>query len=312
MKFKKISVYFLIICLLVLNTSSIFAIEKIEQLKLDYAQKYRDNIPKEWGENVTGVRNRIDTDKKIIALTFDACGQGGLSNGYDKELIDFLVSEEIPATLFISSRWIDINKEILVDLSANPLFTIENHGFRHKPLSLNGNSAYGVKGTSSIEEVVEEIYLNTIKIEELTGRRPKYFRSGTTYYDDVAVMIANDLGQEVINYNVLGDAGATFRKEQIVKSAITATPGSIFLYHMNRPESQVYEGVKEAITILREKGYEFVKLEDFHDQLGPRTMEELRRDTIKDLLQDRINEFRLKKYKIFKNLLLKLKGVIDE
>ncbi|CRK81965.1 polysaccharide deacetylase family protein [Neobacillus massiliamazoniensis] len=63
---------------------------------------------KEWGENVTGVRTRLNTTDKVIALTFDACG-GKNGNGYDVDLIDYLREQQIPATLFINSSWIDAN-----------------------------------------------------------------------------------------------------------------------------------------------------------------------------------------------------------
>src|SRR5699024_4844996 len=33
-----------------------------------------DQTPKEWGEDVTGVKQRFVTDEQEIALTFDACG----------------------------------------------------------------------------------------------------------------------------------------------------------------------------------------------------------------------------------------------
>lgn len=69
--------------------------------------------PKQWGENVTGVVTTFHTPKKEIALTFDACGGSAKSSQYDAELIKFLNENRIPATLFINSRWIHSNPEIL-------------------------------------------------------------------------------------------------------------------------------------------------------------------------------------------------------
>jgi peptidoglycan/xylan/chitin deacetylase (PgdA/CDA1 family) len=92
----------------------------------------------------------------VIALTFDACGGPG-GSGYDRALIDFLRRREIPATLFINSRWIDANPAIFRRLAAEPLFEIANHGTRHRPLSVTGRSAYGIPGTRSAAEVYDEI-----------------------------------------------------------------------------------------------------------------------------------------------------------
>ncbi|MBU9721034.1 polysaccharide deacetylase family protein [Bacillus alkalicola] len=216
----------------------------------------------EWGEHVSGVKNRLNTDDKVIALTFDACG-GTYGSGYDEELISYLRSEEIPATLFFNTRWIKENKETFMELSNDKLFTIENHGTEHLPLSINGGTAWGIAATNSVSEVIEEVMGNQNLITELTGKSPSYFRSGTAFYDDIAVQIVEDLGLTTVNFNILGDAGATFTSSQVTNALVNATPGSIALLHMNRPESGTAAGVQEAIPILIEKGYEFVHLTDY-------------------------------------------------
>jgi len=230
-----------------------------------FEDKYDNLIPREWGERVKGVVTRIDTKERIIALTFDACGNDG--DGYDQGIIEFLINEGIPATLFISGRWIDKNIDEFISLAQNPLFDVANHGYMHKPLSVNGKSVYGISGTKSIGEVVEEIYLNEAKIVSFTGQKLQYYRSGTAYYDEISVQIASDLGYKVIGYNVLGDAGATYSEQQIVAACLNASRGSIILFHMNRPERGIASGIIKAITQLKEKGYTFVKLSDYDDQL---------------------------------------------
>ena len=237
----------------------------MEEYITNFEGKYADAIPNSWGEKVKGVITEIDTDDKVIALTFDACG--GKNDGYDEEIIEFLIDKEVPATLFINSRWIDRHLDVFLDLADNPLFEIANHGHRHKPLSVAGKSAYGISGTQGIKEVVEEILYNDEKIYRITGQKPRYFRSGTAYYDEVAVGIAGELNYKVVNYNVLGDAGATYNKQQIVRACSSANPGSIILFHMNRPEKRIAEGIIEGITHLLDEGYTFVKLSDYHDYL---------------------------------------------
>lgn len=234
--------------------------EQVKPLPLDsLAEKYKAKTPKQWGERVDGIKTSLNTTDKVIALTFDACGGAG-SNGYDEELINYLIEQQIPATLFINYRWIDANKDTFMKLSSNPLFEIENHGYQHKPLSMNGKYVYGIKGTKDAAEIMEEVLLNTEKIEKLTGRKPRFFRPGTAYGDEVAVSLVRELGQEVVGYNVLGDAGATYNKNQIRESCLKAKPGSIILLHMNHPEKQTFEGIKLVIPELKQKGFKFVKL----------------------------------------------------
>lgn len=229
-------------------------------------EKYKNHKPINWGEMVPGVVTAIDTEDKIIALTLDACG-GRIGSGYDKELIDYLNAEGIPATLFISGEWIKNNSNIMEELTQNPLFQIENHGYQHKPLSVEGNTAYGIASTASIDEVINEILSNEELIMGYTGGRTQYFRSGTAYYDEIAVLIAEELGYRVINYNILGDAGGSFNKKQVTNAILSSKPGSIVLLHMNRPASDISAGVKAAIPQLRERGYSFVLLRDYDDFL---------------------------------------------
>ena len=169
---------------------------------------YKNQTPTDWGERVAGVKTQLDTSEKVIALTFDACG-GPRGSRVDTALIETLRQEKIPATLFVSGSWIDANPAIFKKLAADPLFEIENHGLAHKPCSVNGNKAYGIKGTASVAELVDEIEKNGRKIEAVTGGKPKFYRPGTAYCDEVAVKVAGELGYEVVNYNILGDAGAT-------------------------------------------------------------------------------------------------------
>ena len=218
--------------------------------------------PQEWGEVVNGVKTRMNTDEKVLALTFDACG-GLKGSAYDENLIRYLETQRIPATLFISGKWMDVNPDTFRVLSRNPLFEIGNHGLNHKPCSVVGRSAHKVKGTKDIRGVFDEIELNALRIHTATGLKPRYFRPGTAYSDEVCVEVANALGYEVVNFNVRGDAGATYSKRQVKEALLAAAPASIILLHMNHPEKETAEGVMEAVPELRKRGFRFVRLSDF-------------------------------------------------
>lgn len=233
--------------------------ELTDQIKAEY----NGLQPQQWGEKTSGVAYRLDTSEKVLALTFDACGGTGTSNGYDAALIEYLDKMQIPATLFISGKWIDAHPDLFQQLAANNLFEIGNHGLNHRPCSVNGKSAYNIKGTGNISEVIEEISGNDQKIKSLSGRTPRFYRSGTNYYDEVAVKIAADLGYQAVGYSVLGDAGATFNRAQVKKALLDARAGSIIICHFNHPEGDTAEGVMEAIPVLQQRGFRFVKLSEF-------------------------------------------------
>jgi len=227
------------------------------------AAHHENEKPAEWGQEVSGVITRFDPGReKTIALTFDACGGSVKGCGFDRDLIDLLRSERVPATLFINARWIDANPGLFSDLAADPLFEIANHGFAHKPLSVNGRAAYGIAGTKNALEAAWEIEGGAETIQKASGNRPCFFRSGTNHYDEIAVRIAEELGHKVTGCSINGDGGATFSPGQVKKQLLSVKPGDIVLMHMNRPEGGTADGVASALAILRGKGFSFVRLSE--------------------------------------------------
>lgn len=224
-------------------------------------EKYKNQVPSQWSEKINGIVDTFVSEEKAVALTFDACG-GPNGIGFDKELIDFLIDENINATLFVNKRWIENNRDVFLELAQNPLFEIENHGFEHRPLSVSANEIYGINGTGSPQRVVDEIKMNENLIFELTGKRTKFFRSGTAYYDDVAVQMAQEMGYKIAGFQINGDGGATFSESQIHTAMSRVKSGDIVISHFNKPEKNTYEGLRDPILKLKADGYKFLKLDE--------------------------------------------------
>ncbi len=225
----------------------------------EISAKYASARPKYWSEFQHGIKTRIDSSEEAIALTFDLCGNDG--DTFDRELLDYILANEVECTVFVNSRWIDNFAREFYDISEEPFIEIENHGHRHIPLSVNGRKQYGIQGTASPAEVYDEIMDADEKIWKLTGRKPKFFRSGTAFYDDVAIRIASDLGYKIAGYSVMGNAQNT-PADKVRDTICSAEPGSIILLHINRPGTGVSEGVMQAVPILERRGIKLVKLRD--------------------------------------------------
>jgi peptidoglycan/xylan/chitin deacetylase (PgdA/CDA1 family) len=73
----------------------------------------------------------------------------------------------------------------------------------------------------------------------------------------------NELGLQVVNFDVLGDAGAIYSADQVAGAMLRSKPGSIILAHMNRPDSGTAEGIGAALPQLSRRGFRFVRLSEY-------------------------------------------------
>lgn len=224
--------------------------------------EFKKSAPGKFSEFVRRTRPAKDNDHKVMALTFDACS--GREGGYNKDLIDYLRAEKIPATLFVTGIWIDRNRKTFLELAKDPLFEIENHGLLHRLCSVEGRSMYGVKSTPDLEAVIDEMELGARKIAELTGRRPVFFRSATAYTDELSIKVARRLGMEAVSYDILsGDARRYSARKMSRKILREAHHGAVVIMHFNHPEWPVRGALELAVPELRKRGYHFSRLEDF-------------------------------------------------
>ena len=232
-----------------------------ELTREEVVARYAGVAPTAFGLDVPGVVNRLPTQERVIALTFDACG-GAHGSGYDAALIDTLRTTGTAATLFLNQRWILAHPDLAAELAADPLFELADHGTVHLPLSVRGAAAYGIAGTSDPGAVFDEVSGNRRTLTGLTGVAPRFFRSGTAHYDDVSVRIAGDVGGTVVNFDVNGDAGATFSAREVTAAVCSAGAGSIVIGHMNQPGGGTAAGVAAALPRLAADGFRFVRLSE--------------------------------------------------
>lgn len=243
-----------------------YAGQSLGQVADSLAARFGATTPAAWGERLEGITTALQPSNdhgRVLALTLDACG-GKKSASYDGELIAFLRRQQIPATIFVTSLWMQNNPDTLRELAEDPLFEIAAHGSLHRPCSVSGKSVYGIKGTADFVELVDEVEGNLRDIESATGTRPRWFRSGTAYYDDVAVAAISALGVKIAGYSIAGDQGATLAAPAVAAKTMTARPGDILLYHVNKPKSGTRAGLMKALPSLVEQGYIFVRLSDLN------------------------------------------------
>ncbi|HEY8701377.1 MAG TPA: polysaccharide deacetylase family protein [Arthrobacter sp.] len=227
--------------------------------RADVVNAYAGRSPHYWGLEARGALTRLPPGTAGIAVTVDFCGGSG-GNGCDQALLTVLRDRHVPATLFLNSRWIAANPAIASQLAADPLFVLGNHGTSHRPLSTTGKSAYGIPGTQNAGEVFDEVMTNDAVLTKLTGARPRFFRSGTAYLDDVAVDIVGVLGLTPTGFSINADGGATYPAATVTREAAKARDGDIIICHGNRPGSGTAEGMARALDNFATSGTHFLHL----------------------------------------------------
>lgn len=158
-----------------------------------------------------------------VALTFDLCPVLG-SSGYDKPLFDLLLTRHVPATFFLSGRWITRHAEETKDLLTVPFFEIGTHGQVHAHLPLlkaDGQQA---------EMLAPARVLRTRYHREATLFRPPYGE-----YDETTVETARKLGLQFILWSVVSGDPDPMLSAQKIKDAMerSVRQGSIIVLHAN-------------------------------------------------------------------------------
>ena len=144
-----------------------------------------------------------------IALTLDAC-----SGKYDDNLINFLIRNRIPATIFATKKWLDQNPLGLSVIKAHlDLFDVEDHGENHIPAVIGaGRRVYCIPGEPDIIHLRREVIEGARAIEEDIGVAPHWYRGATAKYDLQAIEEIGRLGYKIAGFSVNADDGATSKK----------------------------------------------------------------------------------------------------
>jgi len=203
---------------------------------------------------------------KRVALTLDAC-----TGKYDDDLIQFLVRNRIPATLFVTERWIRVNPYGVSVIKAHlDLFDVEDHGANHIPAVIGaGRKVYGIPGEPDLIHLRREVEEGAQAVRDMTGVAPRWYRGATAEYDPQAMAEIKRLGYRIAGFSVNADSGASLKRGAIEERLRHVKGGDVIIAHMNKPESESAEGLSVGLSALLRQGYVFVRLDQVDLQEVP-------------------------------------------
>jgi peptidoglycan/xylan/chitin deacetylase (PgdA/CDA1 family) len=193
-----------------------------------------------------------------VALTFDAC-----MGKADERILSTLLRERVPATIFVTARWLRTNPQAVAIFRANPdLFEIEDHGENHIPAVDFATAIYGIAAAGSPEAVSREVANGAEAIRAAGLPNPVWFRGATAKYDLSAIHEIRSMGYRIGGFSVNGDGGSLLGTEETERRIASARDGDVVISHINQPTHAAGEGVARAIMALKAKGVAFVRLSD--------------------------------------------------
>jgi peptidoglycan/xylan/chitin deacetylase (PgdA/CDA1 family) len=193
-----------------------------------------------------------------VALTLDAC-----SGKVDHRILDVLLRERIPATIFVTARWLKRNADAVAILAAHPdLFEVEDHGREHLAAIDRVTRVYGVKSAGSPEALALEVGGGAEAMIAAGLDKPRWFRGATAKYSPSAIALIESMGYRIAGYSLNGDGGSLLGAKATERRIAGAKDGDVIIAHVNQPTHAAGEGVAAGILVLRKRGFEFVLLRD--------------------------------------------------
>lgn len=191
---------------------------------------------------------KIDTDKKVIALTFDI----SWGEKVPEPVLDVLQKEDVKkATFFLSGPWTQRHLEIAKRIHTMG-YEIGSHGNLHKDFSHYPNSW-----------IRQQVGLAEKPLQQVTGVKPKLIRTPNGDFNPRVIQCLDSMGYTVIQWNTDSldwkNPGVKAIQNRVLQRVV---PGDIILMHASDSSKQTAEALPAIISGLRAKGYQFLTVSE--------------------------------------------------
>ena len=187
----------------------------------------------------------VDTDKKQIAISFDAAW----GNEDTQKLIDILAKYNVKATFFLVGSWVDNYPESVKAL-ADAGHSIQNHSNTHPYLT-----------QLSSDEVKSEIGKCNEKVKKITGTAPILIRPPYGDYNANVITTIDSMGMYTIQWSIDSLDWQGISADEIYNNVTkNVKNGDIILFH-NAAE-HTPEALPRILEKFQSEGFEPVLIKD--------------------------------------------------
>lgn len=187
----------------------------------------------------------VDTDKKQVAISFDAAW----GNEQTDTLLEILDKYNVKATFFLVGQWVD-NYPDDVKKIAEKGHDIGNHSDTHPHMPQLAK-----------DDMISQIKTCNDKICELTGNTPTLFRAPYGDYNDDLVNSVKECNMYCVQWDVDSLDWKDPTPQQMVKTVTDKIKnGSIVLMHNGAKNTP--EALPMVIESIQNAGYEIVPISE--------------------------------------------------
>jgi peptidoglycan/xylan/chitin deacetylase (PgdA/CDA1 family) len=196
--------------------------------------------------------HHVETREPAVAITFDACATKTHGYGFDRKIYEILKAEKVPATIFVSGRWVEFHPAEMTELAADPLVTFGDHSYDHPHMPQLSAARMG-----------QEIDQTEAALARY-GKKSVAFRPPFGDWNRHVIDVVRAHGLATVTWDVVsGDPSKRVTREGMIRNVVAhAKAGSIVIFHINGRGLKTAEALPEILRALREQGLRFVSLSD--------------------------------------------------
>ncbi len=215
----------------------------------------------------------VDTDDKVLALTFD----DGPTEQFSGEVLDILARYDVPATFFLIGELVVRRPDDVLRM-IDEGHEVANHTFDHFSAAIQ-----------AADDVRRTIERGADAVAELSGDRPRWFRPVKGHVTGSVLATAATLGHDVAMWSVSRDPGIGTAVDDVVgvlRNYVDGIhEGAIVIFHdgigrsafeLTGPDEGLVTARRTEIDALPEvierylaDGYRFVTTTELIDDHGP-------------------------------------------
>ncbi|SCG33755.1 polysaccharide deacetylase family protein [Micromonospora halophytica] len=198
-----------------------------------------------------------------VALTFDADMTDAMRRQLrgpnppsyaNLAIVELLERQRVPATFFLTGKWVREYPELTRRLAANPRFELANHTYGHDAFT---SDCYHLAPLPR-REMTADVARTFDVIAPYGGRQTRYFRFPGLCHDRAALAELAPLGLTVVDGDVVsGDPFARYW-QPIVRAVLSQVrPGSVIILHVTEANAPMTdEALPHILAGLAERGLE--------------------------------------------------------